>query len=72
MTARTYIRAPVSVTASKESAATIASAWERTNAAHVSEVRCGAGSTPASVRISQTVDAATVTPRTSSSPWMRR
>jgi hypothetical protein len=38
----------------------------------VSEVRCGAGSTPASRRISQTVDAATFTPNTSSSPWTRR
>ena len=49
-----------------------ASACERRNVAQVVEVRSGAGSMPASRRISQTVDAATLTPRTSSSPWMRR
>src|SRR4030095_5362323 len=70
-TARTYIRVPVRVTASKKSAAMMASAWERKNAAHVCDVRCGAGSMPASLRISHTVEAATLTPRTSSSPWMR-
>jgi hypothetical protein len=36
------------------------------------EARSGAGSMPASFRISQTVEAATFTPRTRSSPWMRR
>jgi hypothetical protein len=46
--------------------------WERRNVAQVVLVRCGAGSIPASLRISQTVEAATVTPRTSSSPWIRR
>jgi hypothetical protein len=71
-TARTYRRVPVRVTTSKKSAASIASAWERRNVAQVCEVRCGAGSIPASRRISQTVDAATFTPNTSSSPWMRR
>jgi hypothetical protein len=72
MTARMYIRVPVSVTASNKSAARMAWAWERRNAAQVVEVRSGAGSMPASLRISQTVDAATLTPRTSNSPWMRR
>jgi len=68
MTARTYIVAPVSVVVSKKSAAMMAWAWERRNAAHVLLVRSGAGSTPASFKISQTVDAATFTPSTSSSP----
>jgi hypothetical protein len=66
------MRAPVSVTASKKSAARMASAWERRNVAQFSEVRGGAWSIPASRRISQTVDAATFTPNTSNSPWMRR
>jgi hypothetical protein len=70
--ARTYMRAPASVTTSKKSAARIASAWERRNVAQVCEVRRWAGSMPASRRISQTVEAATLTPNTSSSPWMRR
>jgi hypothetical protein len=72
ITARTYRRVPVRVTTSKKSAARIASAWVRRNVAQLSEVRCGAGSMPASRRISHTVDAATLTPNTSSSPWMRR
>ncbi|PMR62608.1 hypothetical protein C1A38_02305 [Verrucosispora sp. ts21] len=57
---------------SKKSAAMIAWPWDRRNAAQVLLVRSGAGSTPASLRISQTVDAATFTPSTRSSPWMRR
>jgi hypothetical protein len=40
--------------------------------AHDRLVRSGAGSIPASLRISHTVEAATSIPRTSSSPWMRR
>ena len=44
-----------------------ASAWERRKPAHVAELRPGAGSIPASCRISQTVEAATFTPSTSSS-----
>jgi len=62
----------VGVTASKKSRAMIASAWERRSVDQVVEVRCGAGSNPASVRISQTVEAATVMPRTRSSPWILR
>ncbi|GAA0920638.1 hypothetical protein Vau01_115600 [Virgisporangium aurantiacum] len=61
----------VRVTVSKKSAAMIASAWPRRNVAHVVAVRSGAGSVPASLRISQTVDAATRIPRVRSSPWMR-
>jgi K+:H+ antiporter subunit KhtT len=49
----------------------MASAWVRRNAAQLVEVRSGAGSVPASLRVSRTVDAATLIPRTSSSPWMR-
>jgi hypothetical protein len=33
--------------------------------------RCGRGSMPVSLRISQTVEGATLMPRTASSPWMR-
>jgi hypothetical protein len=40
--------------------------------AQVSFARCRAGSTPAALRISHTVDAATVMPSSVSSPWMRR
>lgn len=72
ITARTYIRTPVRVTVSKKSAARMASAWERRNAAQLCEVRSGAGSIPASLRISHTVEEATLIPSTSSSPWMRR
>jgi hypothetical protein len=68
ITARTYIRAPVNVTASKKPAARMASTCERRNTAQLSEVRSGAGSIPASLRISQTADAATLMPNTSSSP----
>jgi hypothetical protein len=49
-------------------------AWaaERRNVAHLLLVGSHAGSTPASLRISQTVDAAIFTPSTRSSPWIRR
>jgi hypothetical protein len=60
------------VIVSKQSAARNASAGDRGKVAHVCEVLWGAGSMPASLRISQTVDAASLTPRTRSSPWMRR
>jgi hypothetical protein len=72
MTARTYLRAPVSVVVAKKSAAMIAWAWARRNVAQVSPARWGAGSMPASWRISQTVEAATLTPNTSGSPWILR
>ena len=66
------MRVPVRVTVSKKSVVRMACAWLRRNVAQLSEVRCGVGSVPALVRICQTVDAATLMPRTSSSPWMRR
>jgi hypothetical protein len=72
MTANTYIRAPVSVTVSRKSQASRASACERRKAAQVLQVRSGAGAIPASFKISHTVDAATLISRTSSSPWSRR
>jgi RNA polymerase sigma-70 factor (ECF subfamily) len=72
ITANTCIRAPKRVTVSKKSHASRASAWERRKSAQVLEARSGAGSIPASFRISHTVDAATCTPRTSNSPWSRR
>jgi hypothetical protein len=72
MTANTYIRAPDKVTVSKKSHASRASAWERRKSAHVLQARSGAGSIPACCKISQTVDAATFTPRTSSSPCTLR
>jgi hypothetical protein len=72
ITASTCSRAPDRVTVSKKSQASRASAWERRKSAHVVELRSGAGSIPASCRISQTVEAATFTPSTSSSPCTRR
>jgi hypothetical protein len=60
------------VTVSKKSQASSASAWERRKSAQVVQVRSGAGSIPAGCRISRTVEAAVLIPRTSSSPWMRR
>ncbi|MCI2421417.1 hypothetical protein MOQ72_28675 [Saccharopolyspora sp. K220] len=72
MTANTYIRVPERVTVSKKSQASKASAWERKKSAHALELRSGAGSIPAPCKISQTVDAATFTPRVSNSPWSRR
>ena len=56
----------------KKSQARIASAWERRNCDQVGPVRRGAGSMPLALRISQTVDAATLTPRPASSPWILR
>ena len=72
ITASTCSRAPDRVTVSKKSQASRTSAWERRKSAHVAELRSGAGSIPASCRISQTVEAATFTPSTSSSPCTRR
>jgi hypothetical protein len=72
MTARMYWRCPVRVTVSMKSMASRASAWERRKSAQVVAVRFGAGSTPSALRISQTVEGATLTPSTASSPWMRR
>jgi hypothetical protein len=72
ITARTYMRVPARVTVSKKSQASRASAWERRNWVQVLDVRSGAGWVSASVRISQTVEAATFRPKTGNSPWMRR
>ena len=72
ITASTCRRAPDRVIVSKKSQASRASAWERTKAAHVVELRSGAGSIPASGRISQTAETATFTPSSSSSPRPRR
>ena len=69
--ANTYIGAPDRVTVSKKSQANKASAWKRRKPAQVLQARSGAGWMPASLRISHTVEAATFTPRTSSSPWTR-
>ncbi|MER5697680.1 hypothetical protein ACWDBO_50555 [Streptomyces mirabilis] len=60
------------MTVAKQSHAGRASAWERRKTAQVLEERSGAGSTPLSVKISHSVEAATFTPRTSGSPWTRR
>jgi hypothetical protein len=69
MTARTYRPVPVSAVVSNKAAAMIA--CQRSNVAQVVAVRWGAGSMPACWRIAQTMQAATFTPTTSSSPWMR-
>ncbi len=71
MTASTKWRVPVTVTVSKKSQASRALAWERRKLAQVVLVRSGAGLIPAWRRISQTVEAATLMPRVSSSPWTR-
>jgi hypothetical protein len=71
ITANTYSRAPDRVTVSRKSQADRASAWERRKSAYVLEARSGAGSIPASFKISHTVDAATFTPSTNSSRCRR-
>jgi predicted CoA-binding protein len=68
MTARTYRLVPVSVTVSMKSAASSVWACQRSKVAQVVVVRSGEGSMPASRRICQTVEAATLIPRVSSSP----
>jgi len=70
--ARTYILTPASVTVSMKSAASSASACERRKSVQVVAALFGAGSIPASRRICQTVEAATLIPRVSSSPCTRR
>jgi hypothetical protein len=56
----------------KKSHARIASAWERKNWDQAGPVRRRPGSMPLDLRISQTVDAATLTPRPASPPWILR
>src|ERR1035438_4223207 len=68
--ARTYAWVPSSRSAVKKSHAGIASAWERRNCGQVGTDRRGAGSIPAFLRISHTVEAAIFTPRPASSPWI--
>ena len=72
ITARTWAWVPSSRSTLKKSQARIASAWERRNCDQVGPVRLGAGSMPLALRISHTVDAATLTPRPASSPWILR
>jgi hypothetical protein len=68
ITARTQAWVPSSRPAVKKSHARIASAWERKNCDHVGPVRRRAGLMPLALRISHTVDAATLTPSPASSP----
>jgi hypothetical protein len=56
----------------EESHARIASAWERKNCDQVGPVRRRAGLIPLALKISHTVDAATLTPRPASPPWILR
>jgi hypothetical protein len=63
---------PSSRSAVKKSHARIASAWERRNCDQVGPFDRRAGWRPLALRISQTVDAATLTPRPAISPWILR
>ena len=72
ITASTNTLAPDKVTVSKKSQATRASAWESRKLAQVVAERPGAGSIPASFKISHTVEGAIFTPSTNSSPCTRR
>ena len=72
ITVRTSAWVPSSRSTLKKSQARIASAWERRNCAQVGPVRRGAGLMPLALRVSHTVDAATLTPRPASSPWILR
>jgi hypothetical protein len=62
ITVRTWAWALSSRSMLKKSQARIASAWERRNCDQVGPVRRGAGPMPLALRISHTVDAATLTP----------
>ena len=63
-------RSPMTVSMAAKSQAT--AAWDRRNCDQVTLERVGAGSTPAFLRICQTVDAAIGWPSPASSPWTRR
>jgi len=63
---------PGQVIVSMKSTARSACAWLRRRSAEEVVDRWGAGSTPSTLRISQTVEVATLIPRVGSSPWMRR
>ncbi len=72
MTARTWAWVPSSRSAVKKSHARIASARDRRNRGQVRVDRRGAGSIPAFLGISRTVEAAIFTARPASSPWILR
>jgi hypothetical protein len=72
ITASTQARVPPGRSTVKKSHARIASAWERRNRDQLGPVRLGAGPMPWVLRISQTVDAATLTPSPARSAWIRR
>jgi hypothetical protein len=72
ITASTNTRFPDRVTVSKKSQAKRPSAWDCRKLAQVVAERPGTGSIPASFKISYTVEGATFTPSTSSSPCTRR
>ena len=63
---------PSSRSTVKKSHASMASAWDRRNCDQATPVCRWPGSMPLALRISQTVDAATLTPRPASSPWILR
>ena len=71
MTTRTWTFVPSRRSAVKKSQAMMPSAWDRRKLAQVTGLRRGATSTLAFLRISQTVEAAMVTPSPASSPWIR-
>src|SRR5580693_6532018 len=71
ITVRTQAWVPPGRRALKKSQARITSAWERRNCGQVGPVRRGAGSMLA-LRTCHTVDAATLSPRPASSPWILR
>jgi len=68
ITARTWAWVPSSRSTVKKSHARIASAWQRRNCGQVGPVRRGAGPMPWVLRISHTVDAATLTPQAGQFP----
>lgn len=72
ITKSTNQRRSTTVSTGKRSAATTPEAWAWPNAAHEPSVRYGAGPIPALFKISQTVDAATLRPNPSNSPWILR
>ena len=72
ITARTWAWVLPGRPAVKKPPARIASAWERTNCDQAGPVRRGAGPGPAFFKIFHAVDAAALTPRPASSPWILR
>src|SRR6516164_9040590 len=72
ITVKTWAWVPSGRSTLKKSQARIAPACERRNCAQAGPVLRGAGLMPLALRISHTVDAATLTPRPASSPWILR